>query len=75
MKEKAGRYEIRLKDHVDEHWEVRFEGMKLWATFDDNGSPVSLLSGLIADQSQLHSILTRIRDAGMTIISIIRVDE
>ena len=34
----------------------------------------TVLTGPIEDQAALHGILTRLRDLGLTIISVIRVD-
>ena len=70
MAKEGARYEIRLKDHLDHHWQTHFEGMGLTTTYDSGGSPITILSGYLVDQSQLHGILATIRDSGMTVISI-----
>jgi hypothetical protein len=58
-------YRIRLKEHLDKHWEEWFEGMSLRYEGDS-----TLLEGDVADNSSLHSILNRIQDLNLTIISL-----
>ncbi len=56
-------YEIRVRGHLDRRWESNFEGMKIELL--DNGE--TRLCGELADQAALHSLLTRIRDLGLTL--------
>jgi len=62
-------YEIRLKGQLDDRWANWFEGMTI--TLDENGN--TLLSGPVADQAALHGLLKKIRDLGMPLISVNRV--
>src|SRR5947209_20271208 len=62
-----GLYEIRVKGHLDNKWAVLFEGMTL--TLEDNGD--TLITGTVVDQSALHSMLRKVRDLGMPLISVI----
>jgi len=59
-------YEIRLKGHLDSHWADWFEGLTI--TMEEDGS--TLLTGPVTDQAALHGLLKRIRDLGLTLISI-----
>ena len=64
-------YEIVVKGHLDpqrSHW---FEGMSI--TLLPEGQ--TQLSGALPDQAALHSVLTRIRDLGLTLISVQRRSE
>lgn len=63
-------YRIRVKGHLGQRWEQWFAPMTI-AT-QPNGD--SLLTGPVVDQAALHGILTRIRDLGLPLISIIAVD-
>ncbi len=63
-------YEIRLQGHLDSRWAERLEGMAF--AFDGDGT--TTLTGPLADQAALHGLLTRIRDLGLPIISIRRID-
>ena len=63
-------YEIRLKGHLEARWVKWFDGMVI--TLDDNGN--TLLSGPVADQSALHGLLKKIRDAGLPLLSVNSVE-
>jgi hypothetical protein len=59
-------YQIRIGGHLGHHWSDWFEGMAI--TLEDNGD--TLLSGQVVDQAALHSLLRKVRDLGMPLISI-----
>jgi hypothetical protein len=65
-----GLYEIRLKGHLDARWADRFEGMSF--THESDGT--TILSGLVADQADLHGLLRKVRDLGLPLVSVIQVD-
>lgn len=60
------RYQIVLRGHVDARWSEWFEGFEIDRL--ENGT--TLLSGAAIDQSALHGQLARIRDLGLTILSV-----
>jgi hypothetical protein len=62
---KAGQYEIRVKGVLDPRWQSWFEGMTITAGGDE-----TIISGTVADQVALHSLLTRIRDLGLPLIAV-----
>ena len=64
------RYEIRIKGHLTDQWADWFEGLTL--TLEENGQ--TLLSGPVADQAALHGLLKKVRDLGMPLLSVIRVE-
>jgi len=66
----AGRYEIRLTGHLDAHWAAWFDGLTVG--HKDNGTTV--ISGLIADQTALHGLLQRVRDLGLPLVSVTRIE-
>ncbi|HJX42406.1 MAG TPA: hypothetical protein VJ352_01925 [Geodermatophilus sp.] len=66
----AGRYEIRIGGRIGPRWAPWFDGMSLTAA--DDGTTV--LSGPVADQAALHGVLTRIRDLGLALVSVTRLD-
>ncbi len=63
-------YQIRIKGHLDHHWADWFEGLAIQLT--DNGE--TLLSGQVVDQAALHSLLRKVRDVGMPLLSIMRIE-
>ena len=66
----AGHHEIRIGGRLAPRWALRFDGMDLTAA--DDGTTV--LSGPVADQAALHGVLTRIRDLGLALVSVTRLD-
>lgn len=68
--DKPGLYAIRIKGSLDPRWSDQFYGFKITA---ENGETVLL--GLIADQAALHGMLNRIRDIGLPLVSVNRVQE
>ena len=69
------KYEILVSGHLDRRWSDWFEGLDVIKAFSRNGSPITILSGPIGDQAALHGILARVRDIGIPIISVNRIDE
>jgi hypothetical protein len=63
-------YQIRIQGHLGRQWTEWFEGLTL--TLEEDG--VTLLAGPVVDQAALHALLRRIRDLGMTLISVMRVE-
>ncbi len=64
-----GHYEIRIEGHLDKRWANWFEGLTITAL--DNGE--TLLIGPVVDQAALHSVLRKVRDLGMPLLSVNRV--
>lgn len=64
----AETYEIRLRGHLDRRWADSL-GVPL-LTHDSDGT--TTLGGIAADQAALHGPLQRVRDLGLTLISVTR---
>ena len=65
-----GRYEIRLKGHLDSRWTAWFDGLTL--TQDSDGT--TIIHGLVTDQAVLHGLLQKVRDLGLPLVSVIQVE-
>ena len=63
-------YQIRVKGHLGREWTDWFEGLTIRIT--DNGE--TLLTGLVVDQAALHGLLKKVRDLGMPLLSVLRVE-
>ena len=63
-------YQIRLQGHLDQQWRTWFDGLHITLTADGD----TLLTGPVIDQAALHGLLKKVRDLGMPLLSVIRVD-
>ena len=59
-------YELRLGGHLGAHWSGWFDGLTL--THHDDGT--TTLRGVVTDQAELHGVLAKVRDLGVTLISV-----
>ncbi len=63
-------YQIVVKGHLDSEWSDWFDGLTI--TLVDNGETV--LSGPVVDQTALHGVLIKIRDLGLPLLSLTRIE-
>jgi len=63
-------YQIRIEGHLDEQWTDWFSGLSF--CIEENGD--TLLTGAIADQAALFGLLKKIRDLGLPLVSVNRVE-
>jgi hypothetical protein len=63
-------YEIRIKGHLDSRWAYWFEDLTI--TLEDNGD--TRLTGPVVDQAALFGLLKKVRDTGMPLLSVNRVE-
>jgi len=62
-------YEIKIQGHLDTKWSEWFYGMTI--THESDGT--TTLYGPLPDQTVLHSVLDRIRDMNLQLISVKRI--
>jgi hypothetical protein len=67
---RPGRYEIRLTGHLDARWSAWFDGLTL--TWQNDGT--TLIHGPVVDQAALHGLLQKVRDVGLPLVSVQRVE-
>jgi hypothetical protein len=63
------RYEIRVESVLDEMWADWFGALQL-----SSDGTQTVIVGLLPDQPALHGLLTKIRDLGLSLISVRRLD-
>jgi len=62
-------YQIRIKSHLGSDWTDWFEGLAI--TLEEDGD--TLLTGRVVDQAALHGLLKKVRDLGMSLVSVNQV--
>ena len=62
--------EIKIKGRLEDRWTEWFEGL----TFTHESDGTTTLSGPLPDQAALHSILLKIRDMNLTLISVTKCE-
>ena len=63
-------YQIRVKGHLNRQWIDWFEGLTI--TLEENGD--TLLTGPVVDQAALYSLLRRVRDLGIPLLAVNRLE-
>lgn len=66
----GGNYEIRVRGLLDVRWSAWFDGLRLERQADGT----TLIHGSLVDQAALHGLLARVRDLGLSLISVTRTD-
>ena len=64
------RYQLQIAGHLDQHWAPWFANLTL--THQPDGT--THLTGPVTDQAELHGLLTKIRDLGVTLISVTTIE-
>lgn len=59
-------YQIRIEGLLDSSWSDWFDGLAISYAADDS----TILAGPLPDQAALHGVLNKIRDLGLTLISV-----
>lgn len=63
-------YQIIVKGHLDFEWADWFEGMRIMLGNDGE----TILTCTVIDQAALYGLLRKIRDLGMPLISVNRIE-
>lgn len=64
-------YEIRVQEHLSEHWSQWLEGMRL----SYGAQNETILIGELQDQAGLYGVLIKIRNLGLTLVSVRRIEK
>jgi hypothetical protein len=59
-------YALQVEGHLDHHWTDWFGGL----TITHGADGTSTLVGPVADQAELHGVLAKVRDLGLSLIAV-----
>jgi RimJ/RimL family protein N-acetyltransferase len=59
-------YELRVEGHLDHHWTQVLDGFSVRHDLDGT----TALTGQVLDQAQLHGLLARLRDLGVSLLGV-----
>ncbi len=71
MSESPTIYEIKVEGLIDSLWSDWFHGMAIRYT----NNTETILTGELRDQTALHGVLDRIRDLGLSLVSVERIEK
>jgi hypothetical protein len=63
-------YRIKIKGHLDSSWSEWFDGL----TLTNGANETTVLTGTVVDQPALHGLIARIRDLGLPLLLVERVE-
>ena len=63
-------YQIKVKGTLGERWSDWFGGFTITALSDDE----TLLTGVVTDQPALHGLLAKVRDLGLPLLLLKRME-
>ena len=63
-------YRIKVKGHLDSSWSEWFEGLAV--TNEENET--TALTGTVVDQAALHGLIAKVRDMGLPLLLVERVE-
>ncbi len=63
-------YENKIDGHLGGQWSDWFDGLAIRL----EGDGQTLLTGLVVDQAALHGLLRKVRDLGVPLLSVTRIE-
>jgi hypothetical protein len=67
------RYQVQVVGHLDSKRAAWFESLDLVKEYSDDGTPVTTMTFEVLDQAMLHGLLAQIRDLGLPLLAVRRV--
>jgi hypothetical protein len=67
-------YQFEVVGHLDVKKATWFAGLTLTNGYGEDGTPITIMRGEVLDQAMLHGLLTVIRDLGLPLISVNRIE-
>ena len=67
-------YQIIVKGRLDVHWAEWFDDLTITVDKNESGAVITTMTGPIQDQGALHGLLARVRDLGLPLLEVHRLD-
>jgi hypothetical protein len=67
------RYQVQVVGHLDGKRAAWFDSLDLVKGYADDGTPVTTITVEVIDQSMLHGVLAQIRDLGLPLLAVSRI--
>ena len=67
-------YRIMLSGQLSESWSDWFDGLGIETGLGAAENPITILNGAVPDQSALHGLLDKIRDLGLELLLVEKVE-
>jgi len=64
-------YQIKIVGHLDNEKVVWFENLTIAIGYNDEETPITIITGEVADQAALHGLLNRIGNLGLPLLSVL----
>ena len=71
--DQPARYRVLVVGHLDDRRAAWFECLDLVREYGEDGTPVTTMTLGVLDQAMLHSLLAQIRDLGLPLLAVDRV--
>lgn len=71
---KPAYYEFRVRNRISSQSAGWFEGMEI-AVAETAEPTQTIIKGYIQDQAALHGLISRIRDLGLTLVSVNQIEQ
>ena len=71
IKPESATYQFRIEGVLPDTWAEWFDGFDI----NHEQGKETVISGEVIDQTQLHSLLERIRDLGLTLLEVKKMEE
>jgi hypothetical protein len=68
-------YQIEIEGRLCERCEGWFDDMEIAVRSHDDGSTITTLTGTVSDQAAFHGLLGSIRDLGLLLLSVRRIED
>ncbi len=65
-REESPQYQITVKGHLHPRWSEWFENL----TIEQDPNGTTILSGPVTDRAALYGLLNKLRDMGLTLLSV-----